>query len=260
MRIAPQSAALHLALAGSLDDPHARIDAIHENHSVVLAFFEGAFKQGFRTNFLANLADLRALLRQNFLIWLVGHEVGHAVMHRDWALRHAQSLHFDLAYDRREQEADLFVADRIGAEPALSVNFAPVLLEFVEHEFRRLYEARTGLKVDLVPRSGQPEVPLELPFDPDAALLLRAFRILSTFVERDPTAMSRAQIRPIGGRFGFAHSLKDQEYVRFVGSRLTAAPASALAALPVLPVAALLASAAAIILASLAFRSRRRGD
>jgi hypothetical protein len=146
--------------------------------------------------------------------------VGHAVLHRDWALRRSEPLHFDLLDDEREMEADLFVAEQLAQSPTLQVSFAPLLLEYVEHEFRSLYRAATGNDAEIDSRSGTPTEPLKLPFHDDSALLLRAFHILNATVARDPAALTRIQFRPIGGRFGFVQSLKQPDYVSFIGTRL----------------------------------------
>jgi hypothetical protein len=195
-----------------------RIDSYAEDENVVLAWFDGAVSEGFRVNFRANLDDLKALLRQNFLTWLIGHEIGHAIRHRNWVASSGQPLHFDAAYDKREQEADLFVTERLSNEPALRASFAPLLLEFVEQDFRRIIAERLNLKPS--DNELRTMTPVSVSFDKDTALFFRALNMLVTLLKTDIDALERAQIRPVGGHFGFVHSLKSPDYVTLLRSKV----------------------------------------
>lgn len=90
------------------------------------------------------LKDIHLTMQATFLMWVLGHEIGHAVLHKDLLLS-GRALHFDLSYSPAEQAADTFVAERIVNDSNLANLFNLLIGEFIEQEFRR--EARQlGLK------------------------------------------------------------------------------------------------------------------
>lgn len=197
------------------------LDEIDTNHSVVIAIFENDSADNFRVNFLDNIDVLKRLLKQNFLTWLIGHEIGHAILHKPWVVDRRRSLHFDLTYDRREQEADAFVAKLALNDPSLGANFGTILLEFIEHRFRSEYAERTGTSIDIRPLDGEPLEPLE--FDTyryEIPLVLRAVRIMRELLAQDEHVLERAHYSAVKGRFAFVHSLKFEDYVKFLESRI----------------------------------------
>ena len=155
-------------------------------------------------------------MRQNFLTWLIGHEVGHSIRHRGWALSSGKPLHFDLTYDTREQEADLFVTGRLDHNPALNASFAPLLLEFVDQERARILKEKSLYQLtpeERGKRSDAAKSEITLQFNQDTGLFLRALNMLVTLARSDPGALERAELRPVGGHFGFVHSVKSADYV-----------------------------------------------
>jgi hypothetical protein len=129
--------------------------------SVGLAYCDGECPDSYRMDLRGNLNDLKALMRQNFMVWLIGHEIGHAIRHRDWAVSNATPLHFDLSYDWREAEADNFVGEAISKLPPPEAAFAPLLLEYADQEFVRLYNERQGHLEVPIPALEEPAAPLE---------------------------------------------------------------------------------------------------
>ena len=90
------------------------------------------------------LAISKILIKESILVWILAHEVGHAVLHKDVLLRDNVPLHFDLEYNRYEQQADSFVADKVISDWPLATNFWLGAGEFAQQEFRRIYRSRAG--------------------------------------------------------------------------------------------------------------------
>ncbi|MBY3081847.1 MULTISPECIES: ImmA/IrrE family metallo-endopeptidase [Rhizobium] len=196
------------------------ISKISRSQSLALNYCDGECPNSFRVDLLGNLDDLHSLMRQNFLIWLIGHEIGHALKHRDWAINSQQPLHFLGRYDPREAEADQFVGETVDRVPALKASFAPLLLEYVDQRFLALYREREGSLDMVVPAQNQPERPLQLDRDPQAMLLMRALGMITTIVESDPEALGQIYLRPIGSDLGFVNSFKSPDYVTFLNSKV----------------------------------------
>lgn len=198
------------------------IAKISQSQSLALNYCDGECPDSFRMNLLGNLDDLRSLLQQNFIFWLIGHEIGHAVRHRDWALISSQPLHFLGRYDPREVEADHFVGEAVDRLPALKASFAPLLLEYADQRFLALYRQRSGPLDMVIPAENQPKTVLKLDADPEAGLLFRALGMITTILARDPQALGQIYLRPIGTSLGFVNSVKSPAYVTFLNSKVEA--------------------------------------
>jgi len=140
---------------------------------------------------LANLDVLRRLLKENLLIWFIGHEIGHAVRDRDWILSHDTPLHFNGIYDDRENGADAFVAEVVLKDQRLGANFATLLLEFINQQFNQDYKAEYHQAPNLVPGTKEPPLVVRTSRF-SRPLLLRGIQVMVQVLKRDSSAMDRA--------------------------------------------------------------------
>jgi hypothetical protein len=85
------------------------------------------------------LEKVRLYMKQSFIVWVLGHEIGHAILHKDVVLARRRQLHFDLDYDEYEVAADTFAAEKLAPNTALASNFSIASGEFIHQEYRRLY-------------------------------------------------------------------------------------------------------------------------
>jgi len=204
--------------AGSVSRAFAEIDRITKNRSVVIAVLEPDHR--LRVNMEGNLDVLRRLLKQNLLIWLIGHEIGHALRDREWILSHESPLHFEGAYDDRERGADAYVAEVVLKDKLLGANFATLLLEFINHQFEQEYISEYGHAPKLGPAAKE-EPLLKLRSGRfSRPLLLRAIQVMEQVLKRDPSAMDRADYTVVEGRLGYVHSIQFPEQVKLLRSRI----------------------------------------
>ena len=84
-----------------------------------------------------NTAMIRALMKANILTWVLGHEIGHAILHYELVTGGEKSFHFDLGYDTEEEEADTFVAEQSAVTDERAAELLTFLAEFIHQEFRR---------------------------------------------------------------------------------------------------------------------------
>lgn len=201
----------------SIADAFSQIDRIGTNQSVVIAVLEA--DQKLRVNMLANLDVLRRLLKQNLLIWVIGHEVGHAVHDRDWILAHDAPIHFDGNYNDREERADAFVAGVVLQNNLLGANFTTLLLEFINQTFDQDYRAQYGRTPDFMP--GAKNSPLRIRTGRfSRPLLLRAVQVMEQVLKLDPAAMDRADYTVVNGSLGYVHSIQFPERVGQIQSNI----------------------------------------
>ena len=83
--------------------------------------------------------QLLSLMKGSVLTWILGHEIGHAILHYDLVGGKDRELHFDFAYDKVEEAADAFVAEQAARIDGRGAEIATLLGEFIEQEFRRHY-------------------------------------------------------------------------------------------------------------------------
>lgn len=82
---------------------------------------------------------LLSLMKGSVLAWILGHEIGHAMLHHELVMNECRELHFDLTYNKVEEEADSFVAEQAAKVDGRGAEMATLLGEFIEQEFRRHY-------------------------------------------------------------------------------------------------------------------------
>ena len=80
-----------------------------------------------------------SLMKASVLTWVLGHEIGHAILHYELVKDEERQFHFDMAYSKEEEEADLFLSEQAAKEDGRGAEMATMLGEFIEQEFRRHY-------------------------------------------------------------------------------------------------------------------------
>lgn len=203
--------------ADTIERAFAEIDGISSNKSVVIAVLEP--DRQLHVNLEGNLDVVRRLLKQNLLIWVVGHEIGHAIRDREWILSHDTPLHFDGVYNDREAGADAYVAQVVLKDQLLGANFATLLMEFINQQFQYDYVLQHGHAPDLIP--GKNPTPLDIHTGRfSRPILLRAVQVMVQVLKRDPSAMDRADYTVVGGRIAYLHSIQFAEQVGLFQSNM----------------------------------------
>jgi hypothetical protein len=135
--------------------------------------------------------NIKQAIRQSLIIWVLGHEIGHAVLHKNIVLTNKTPLHFDLEYNKYEIQADSFVADQLSKSPAVASEFANTTGEFIQHEYRKLY-GQTRAKQS-VPGADTEEKDFPINFKIlvnysryNVPLLLRSARIITSLLNQAP--------------------------------------------------------------------------
>ena len=175
------------------------------------------------------------LLKANILMWILGHEIGHAVLHYEAVVKEGMHLHFDLRYDLRESEADRFVAEQIVRVPGRAAQFYSLLIEFIHQEFRREYlkdrslrlivqmllhnkaaqETRDALKQWDLPLHNKVRV---APSEGRFPLLIRALRIADSLLEVAPSIDASGHHRVIASNVSVVRAGP----IEFIQSKLSA--------------------------------------
>lgn len=195
----------------------AQIDKVQTDESVVIAVLDP--DQKLHVNMLANLDVLRRLLKENLLIWVIGHEVGHAVHDHDWILDHDAPLHFDGDYNNREERADTFAAGVVLRNNQLGANFTTLLLEFITQAFEQEFRSQYKHKPDFLP--GTTNTPVRIRTGRfSRPLLLRSVQVMEQVLKLDSTALDKADYAVINGRLAYVHSIQFPDRVKLIRSNI----------------------------------------
>lgn len=85
---------------------------------------------------------VKNVIKQSIVVWVLAHEIGHSILHKDAVLRDNSTLHFDLEYNKYEEQADAFVAKGLIDDNPLATSYWLGTGEFVHQEFRRIYREK----------------------------------------------------------------------------------------------------------------------
>lgn len=92
----------------------------------------------------AVLNHTRKMLNQSMITWMVGHELGHAVLHKAVVSGTQEPLHFNFFYSEVERQADDFVATKLASnEGLLAASTAGLgISEFIHQQYRIILKER----------------------------------------------------------------------------------------------------------------------
>jgi hypothetical protein len=149
------------------------------------------------------LGPVRQLIKQAMLIWILGHEIGHSILHKNIVIKSGTRLHFDLDYNEYEKEADKFVAVKLAQDLPLASNFWVNTGEFIHQEYRRIFRLKSSDPWKLREIESRDFVlnsSLTVSYNKyNVPLLLRATRVLTTLLELNPQVDSTGYYHRVSG-------------------------------------------------------------
>lgn len=190
----------------------ARFNQIDKLYDTLITEYDPGEVQGFSASLTKNTELVSQYLKQNFLIWLIGHEIGHAILHKHHVMLEPKDLHFDLNYDDNEKQADSFVANNIVTSPTLGVHFRVLLGEFIQQEFRNLYKAQHPQESTNLSESEDRQLILNKKINVNYSrysvpIILRAVRLMEVISAQNSSIKESAQYGIIDSKIVLMDSL-----------------------------------------------------
>ena len=130
----------------------------------------------------------RELVLQAVVVWLIGHELGHALLHADVAKQGNAGFLFEGVNSPEERDADMYAVEAVVAHPGLASLFGTALGEFGQQEFRRHFRRKRDLTKQELSEIRLNDFPLYNQLDLDygrysVPLLPRALALLDRLVD-----------------------------------------------------------------------------
>lgn len=158
---------------------------------------------------------VKNVIKQSILVWVLAHEIGHAVLHKDVVLRDSSTLHFDLQYNKYEEQADAFVAKGLIDDNPLATSYWLGTGEFVHQEFRRIYREDARKEQGQIPGIDSRNFVLENKIVVsysryNVPMLLRAVRIINQILEIAPEIDRTGFYKVVAGNITLVRASPDR--------------------------------------------------
>ena len=174
-----------------------------------------------------DLSEVKSGIKLSIVVWVLGHEIGHALFHKDILLRENIGLHFDFEYNKYEQEADGFVAQGLIGDWPLATKFWISTGEFVHQEFRRIYREQAPKDDSAISTIDSQDFVIEneiaVPYSKyHVPMILRAVRIVNKLIEAVPKIDSTGYYRAVADNMNVVIVSPDRHifWLLFAGASL----------------------------------------
>lgn len=169
---------------------------------------------------------IKKYIRENFIIWILGHEIAHAILHRGQIINEDEnSLHFNLHYNNIERQADSLVTKCVSPNSPLGIRFKLLLGEFIQQEFRRLVLNKNSYRNSDIDAgedfqiSEKDSLKITIGYS-QVPIMLRSLRLMNTIYENNIEINSTASYGIIDTNIYIMNSLYSDDHYSKMLSRI----------------------------------------
>ncbi|MDS4025788.1 MAG: hypothetical protein RKO25_02165 [Candidatus Contendobacter sp.] len=199
-------------IRGTID----RLRTITKSYDVVLYTPKGPIDLSTDSKSQKMVANL---LMSNFMTWVLGHEIGHAINDYEFVTKLNKSLHFDLEYNEKEKAADAFVARAILHSEGDASTFKTMLGEFIQQEFREVFRSTNHLTNEGLRELEESSFPLHNKLKVNVSkyqvpLILRALHVMDNMLSLQPSLDSTGYYQEIEKNIHIEYSILQRLFLQ----------------------------------------------